>query len=373
MFKPFIKRLAANPAIPSCSYSGTQLFYLYNMPTITPRSRKVTIAIVVAYHYANLLKDLTTYWKSPSNFGVSATPPKVNVYSFGKVFDDGWAQESCLDLQIVCTMNPNANIWVVEAASSSYDDMMRAVTYASNTIKADVLSMSWGDSDNTSTLPYNNVFTNTSVCYCAASGDSNTVSWPAVSPNCLAVGGTTLLWTPNKLPTRTEFTWYDGYAGTGCGYSKTLPQPNYQKKVIPHRNRVIPDVSLLANPYTGFNMVYAGQWTVLGGTSLSAPLFAAFLSLVNQNRINQGKKTLTTVYSSTPNVASPLNYTPLHHVQTYLYSSIYGNASYNSSFNDVTIGNGGSTGVYSAGTKFDIPTGLGSPNCTALCTQLTQF
>jgi len=278
-------------------------------------------------------------------------------------------------------MNPNANIWVVEAKSDTINDLVAAVEYATNTLKADVISMSWGANDSVSFSSYNNRFINTSVCYCAASGDSNSVSWPSVISNCISVGGTTLLWTPNTSTPRTEYTWNMA----GCGYSTSVSQPTYQQNVstISRGYRAIPDISMVANQNTGVYVVYKGAWYMLGGTSIAAPLFAAILSLANQQRFNANKPALTTVYSTTPNATTSNTYVPpVNNLQQYLYKTIYPSSKYASNFYDVTIGsNKGSVAgkpataltTYNAGAKYDLPTGLGSPNCKNLCDELMNL
>ena len=353
-------------------FSGSQLINLYNVPTITKTSnRQVKIAVIVAFSYPGLLNDLNIYWQNSINFGPSATAPKVTVRTMpGATFNDGWAQEECLDVQMVCTINPNANIHVVEAKSDSLVDLFAAVNYATNTIQADVISMSWGMDDDPSLVNYAYPFSNTSVCYCAASGDNNNASWPSVLSNCISVGGTTLLWTPNGSIPRTEFTW----ANAGCGYAVSVPQPAYQKNIanINRTYRVIPDVSLIANNFTSVYTVYKGAWYGVGGTSVGTPIFAGMLSLANQARFNQSKGPLTSVFTNSPS----------NNIQNYMYNNIYtNNTIYSQCFNDIlygndkgsSIGNANNLTNYSAGTKYDIPTGLGSPNCSNLCNQLLNI
>jgi hypothetical protein len=370
-----------NPTIPVQYFNGSQLKSLYNVPNIPVASGKkqATIAIVIAYSYPSLLSDLKMYWQNSSNFGASSNPPTVRVYKMpGATFNAGWAIEECLDVQMVCTINPNANIWVVEAKSSSATDLLAAVKYATNTIQADVISMSWGGNDNTSisSIVNNSYFTDASKCFCASSGDTNTVSWPAVSTNCIAVGGTTLLWTPTTPNQRTEYTWVNA----GSGYSITFPKPSYQSLQNTNAKRCIPDVSLIA----GVNsMVYnycsygtSNPWIRSAGTSVSAPIFAAIVSIADQLRFNQGKSALTSVYSTTP--LTPTSSTPpSNNLQNYLYKTILTNAGkYSSDFNDITIGNnaaGGNSPIYNAATGFDVATGIGSPNVAAFCTDLLNL
>lgn len=100
---------------------------------------------------------------------------------------------------------------------------------------------------------------------------------------------------------------------------------------------------------------------MLGGTSVSAPLFAGMLSLANQMRLNVGKQPL-----STHNGA-------LHSL---LYAIYADPRKYAAAFKDITLGTsagsafaGGLTN-YSEGPGFQVPTGIGSPNCARLCAEL---
>lgn len=361
-----------NPDFPPQYFNGSQIISLYNIPSIKPatvNTYKTTIAIVVAYTYPNLLNDLNTYWTNNINYGPDAIPPTVNVYTMpGATQNVGWGQEECLDVQLICTVNPNANIWVVEAKTAKISDMIAAINYATQVIKADVVSMSWGNTDSIYNNVYNTSFNNPSVTFCAATGDNNSVCWPAVQTNCLAVGGTSLIWTPNSSCTiqRSEYTWN----GAGCGYSRTISQPFYQKMVsnIAHIYRAVPDISLVANPLTSVYTVYDGSWFSVGGTSVSTPIMAGIISIANQQRFNQSKPALTSVFPNANNI------------QNYLYNTILTSPTkYKNDFNDVVIGTGvGSTPssgltTYSSNIGFDITTGLGSPNATNLCNDLASI
>ena len=56
--------------------------------------------------------------------------------------------------------------------------------------------------------------------------------------------------------------------------------------------RNTPDVSLNADPDTGYAIFLNGGWTIFGGTSASTPLWAAFTALVNQKRSANGLSSL---------------------------------------------------------------------------------
>src|SRR6185312_320420 len=89
--------------------------------------------------------------------------------------------------------------------------------------------------------------------------------------------------------------------GAGGGVSALFAQPAYQKGVVPNSlatsvdgtpSRVVPDVSDLADPYTGFQIALrpiiddstlqtgAFEYDTYGGTSLASPITAAKMALV---------------------------------------------------------------------------------------------
>src|SRR5262249_38331118 len=136
--------------------------------------------------------------------------------------------------------------------------------------------------------------------YFAASGDSGAGTiWPAVSPNVVAVGGTTLkLTTLNTVSSETG--WGNGsfsffFGGSGGGFSQFEPIPTYQQGITTVSNgfkltdfgaRLSPDVSYDANPNTGFNVIDAagGGSFIVGGTSAGAPQWAALVAIADQVR-----------------------------------------------------------------------------------------
>ncbi len=110
--------------------------------------------------------------------------------------------------------------------------------------------------------------------------------------------------------------------------------------------REVPDVSALAGPFPYLEYV-SGSWGSWGGTSLAAPLWASLIALSNASAACAGKNV---------GFANPI-----------LYRAA---ASDPSSFNAVTTGNndltGRNGGAYPALAGYDMATGLGTPNGTAL-------
>src|SRR5262249_52688214 len=148
------------------------------------------------------------------------------------------------------------------------------------------VSMSWGLNEVAAERSWDSVFTQPGVTYVAASGDSGAGTiWPAVSPNVLSVGGTTLkLTASNTISSETgwghgSFSWFFG--GSGGGFSQFEPLPSFQTNagISPTLTqfgvRLNPDVAYDADPNTGFLIVSSGTLYGVGGTSAGAPQWAA--------------------------------------------------------------------------------------------------
>ena len=80
--------------------------------------------------------------------------------------------------------------------------------------------------------------------------------------------------------------------------SRAETEPTYQRSVQSTGVRTVPDVSADADPNTGV-LVYTttpsngqGSWYQVGGTSLSAPIWAATIAIADQGRVLAHKGTL---------------------------------------------------------------------------------
>ena len=210
------------------------------------------------------------------------------------------------------------------------------------------------------------------ITVCISSGDDGSgdeltdgrahVDFPSCSPFVLSVGGTMLTANGN---TTVEETWHQGTGvratrggATGGGVSIFTPRPDWQNVKVASLNRgaidgrVIPDVAALAGP-PFYSLVLPDGSDNNGGTSASAPLWAALIARINAKLpANKQQRFLT-----------PLLYQPGPNGK-----------SRGSTCNDITIGNNTSTpepGVgYKAGPGFDAATGWGTPNGTALLATL---
>ena len=218
-----------------------------------------TIAIVDAYNDPNINSDLAAFDKQ---FGLSA-PPSFTVDNLGATTTNaGWALEKSLDVEWAHAVAPEANIVLVEASSASLNALFSAVSYASKLQGVSVVSMSWGTTEFWGESAYDSIFTtpagHNGVTFVAASGDSGAWSgpmYPSVSPNVLAVGGTTLtLAASNTYGSETG--WSDstgGFSGYDSDWRFYESEPSYQTATLQAAGlsygvRTTPDVSFNADP-----------------------------------------------------------------------------------------------------------------------------
>jgi subtilase family serine protease len=92
-------------------------------------------------------------------------------------------------------------------------------------------------------------------------------NYPAGSPYGIGVGGTSVLSSTGPF----EISWYGG----GGGETYLEPTPGFQSGTTyggtPLLRRGVPDVSLDADPESGYEVIVSGTEEVIGGTSASAP------------------------------------------------------------------------------------------------------
>jgi len=305
-------------------------------------SPTTTVAIVDAYGYTNAEADLAVY---RSTFGL---PPCTTANGcFRKVTqtgmqsrypadDNGWSQESALDLDMVSAMCPNCKIILVEATNSSFTNLATAANEAA-LLGANVISNSYGGGE-VGSQSFDAAYTHAGVAVTASTGDDSFAAgpqFPATSPHVIAVGGTSLFQAANARGW-TESAW----AGAGSGCSTVYPKPAWQHD-IQCTKRMEADVSAIADPQTGV-AVYCpnsgrsisqtrSTWLVFGGTSVAAPLIGGVYGA------NGGASLV--MYGSNP------------------YNNLSG-------LFDVTTGSNGVCNSYfcNSGVGYDGPTGLGTPN-----------
>src|SRR5208282_5507288 len=105
-----------------------------NTVATNPSGGAKMIAIVDAYDAPNAARDLAAF---STQFGLPAANFQT-VYASGAkpAWDPGWEFEESLDVQWAHAMAPGAKIVLVEAASNSFSDLMKAEDVASAMVNA---------------------------------------------------------------------------------------------------------------------------------------------------------------------------------------------------------------------------------------------
>lgn len=222
-----------------------------------------------------------------------------------------WASEEALDIEMAHSMAPRAHIYLVEALSNSFDDLFAAEAKAISLVKAaggGEVSNSWGGGEFSGETSNDSKFLGSKVVVFASTGDHEGTEYPSVSPNVVAVGGTTLNRSPATLNFEAETAWEDG----GGGVSGYEARPSYQSaiKSIVGAARGVPDVAAIGNPRTG-TWVYLSYdntydvngvptlepWNIFGGTSVASPLWAAVVNHAGHFSASANAE-LTTIYAN---------------------------------------------------------------------------
>jgi subtilase family serine protease len=326
---------------PAAGIDPTELKSAYNLTGLSASGR--TVAIVDAYGYPNLERDLGVY---RSQFGLPACTRangclRVINQTGGSSLprtDVGWAQEQALDVDAVSAACPDCKILVVQAKTPSFTNLGIAVNTAAKQPGVVAISNSYGGSDAPDSsygAPYNHP----GIAVTASTGDNGYQggSFPASSSYVTAVGGTSLVAAAGTTRGWSESVWNG--AGSGCStYNTALSAAASFGTGC--AKRAMADVSAAADPGKGGLAVYyptnstSSTWGQFGGTSESAPIIAA-------------------VYALSGNTAGYANAIPYAHT-----SGLF----------DVTSGSNGScptTQWCNARAGWDGPTGLGTPNGTS--------
>jgi len=323
------------------------------------------------------VSDVQLYF---SSVGQPLNVPIANVLLDGVVENCGancsGDGETANDIVQAISMAPGASAVIVYGGNSDVDIFNQMAT--DNIAKQMSVSYGWLPPDNTIDDPIFQEFAAQGQNLFVASGDSgaydpvvNPTYYPADDPYITAAGGTQLTTNGAGGPWQSEIGWGGdnmqcGGPGTGSGGgigTDYFAIPNYQELlgVINASNqgsttyRNVPDVASNAdcnNYWVSGGSVMGG----LGGTSLSAPKWAGFMALVNEQVANN-------------------NAPPVGFLNPLIYAISTG-SNYDSDFHDITVGanpnvGGGTYTSYSDVFGYDLVTGWGSPNGQNLINALT--
>ena len=329
-------------------FTPNDLKNAYNLPK--QAAGNPIVAIVDAYDDPTIKNDLDVYSKQ---FGLPILPvckgdiSKTATPCFAKLnqrgspalpkANGGWSVEIALDVEAVHAICANCSILLVEAASPNMNNLMVSVDTAVKA-GATAISNSYGGPEFADEKNFDSHFKHPGIAFTVSSGDSGYgVEYPAASPYVTAVGGTSLyLGTDGKYKTE------DAWSGAGSGCSQFEPKPLWQTD-NKCGGRTVADVSAVADPATGVAIYTTTSpknqkgWFTAGGTSLSSPLIAA-------------------VYALSGNLSTDKNANSLPY-----------NLGSRSNLHDVVGGSNGQCSpsyLCTGKTKYDGPTGLGSPKGT---------
>ncbi len=329
---------------PGCAYTPPAIQAAYNLTGLYNEGYNgagQTIAIVDwcgSYTIQDDANKFSAKFGLPkltaSNFAITYTAPSQCI-AYDQV-------EINIDVEWAHAIAPGASINLVVPPSSDFQDVDEAEFDVANYSLGNVLSGSYASTElytATTELDTENLISEigaaAGISFNFASGDygdygietlRTTVSAPADSPWSTAVGGVSLAlnsdnaiawqsgWGNNQTLLAEEGEVIDPpqgyfYAGSGGGTSECVtknirfrppictggfPKPTYQA-ALRGKERQLPDVSWLADPYTGAAILISipGQlpeqvWQVYGGTSLATPMFSALWAIANQESLAGG-------------------------------------------------------------------------------------
>ena len=345
---------ATTGSCPSQSFCGSDMRAAYYGGTaLTGAGQSVGLFEFVGTDLA----DLNTYFKNAKQTNnvpitlVSTDGTSTSCLASADCDDT----EQTLDMTQALGMAPGLSSLVMYVGST--DSAIFNAMATAKPLNAQLSSSwAWLPVDPSTDNPYFEEFAAQGQNLFDAAGDSGkwTAStefvWPADSAFLTSVGGTDLETSSAGGSWSSETAWADG--GGGISTNK-LAIPSWQVTAAAgcadcsqtYRNG--PDVSANAN-YTFY--VCADQTTcttnVYGGTSFAAPMWAGYLALANQQAVSNGQPSLGFI--------NPALYT------------IGLGSSYDTDFHDITGGNNG----YPATVGYDLATGWGSPNGSALINAL---
>jgi subtilase family serine protease len=312
--------------------------------------------------------------------------------------------EEVLDVEMVHALAPDATVVILLLPPTSLDNTKNAVSAAAASLRAgstegDVISISAAGQIggehcvSRAQVKVVNAALQTAasrhVTVVAASGDIGAVAEPcdvygaltgsarftpvkevnllASDPLVLGAGGTSLTASHTTGVWQDEAGWGlpygdqgSAFQASGGGFSRLFPRPGYQQGVPAiSASRGVPDVSADASGHTGMAIVLSGGGSTIirdsGGTSASAPIWAALIALADQYAGHR----LGLVNPAIYRIARSGRY---HHA-----------------FHDITAGNNtaafppATIAGYRAARGWDPVTGWGSPDAQVLIPLLGRY
>ena len=317
------------------------------------------------YHAA----DITKYESQAKLPNVTLTNVSVDGFGGTPSANLGQVLEVSLDIEMTISMAPGLREVAVYEAASKRNPLDILNQIATDDL-ARQISCSWGLADDDSFDQVYQQFAAQGQSFFQASGDNGAFnsSFPnqqqSDTPFVTLVGGTTLTTGSGKAwHAEAVWNWNTGTTpadtndASGGGISTTYLIPSWQADIDlgsskgSTTRRNVPDVAMTADNI--FVIYNKGSMTSVGGTSCSAPLWAGFAALVNQQAVSNQQPSVGFI--------NPAIY------------AIGTGSTYTVCFHDIKTGNNEtfySPTKFSAVTGYDLCTGWGTPTGSNLVNAL---
>jgi len=314
--------------IGGCGYTPPEIHTAYNLSALYKQGydgRGQTIVIYEQCNTATIQSDANVFSAQYGLPALTSANFSVIEYPVASPCELPDAEES-LDVEWAHAIAPGANLVVLVtpnsvSASGFAQTIDVALLYALANHLGNVISFSYGlpeiffapaDLDQTNLLTQLAAISGVSADF--SSGDSGdytelgipaTVEYPASTQYGTAVGGISL-----ALNSSNAIKWQAGWGnninvldslglvsdpplgsfngGSGGGSSAFFSKPSFQHR-LPGSFRRLPDISWIADFYTGvvITLTFQGfyppqEYFVVGGTSVSCPMFSALWAIANQ-------------------------------------------------------------------------------------------
>ncbi len=417
---------------PGCGYTPSEIQSAYNLSGLYQEGYDGTGQTIVIIDWCGsptVMDDANAF---SARFGLPPlTSSNFKIINTGVSTCAGPNPEINLDVEWAHAIAPGAAIDLVVPPTASFQDVDNAELYAVANGLGNVISGSYGSEEiltPTAVLQQENLINQIAALFGIsanfATGDSGdftrdigppqypaSVLAPADSPYATGVGGVSLAlnsdnsiafqtgWGTNENPLVLSGNIFapptSGFFdfGSGGGPSAFFSKPSFQS-ALPGTSRLLPDVSWLADPFTGGVIaiteggVYPPQqWRVVGGTSLATPMFSALWAIANQEAgvpLGQAARSLYSMpaasitdvlpVGSATNVTGSVNFfgVTAEYSAAQLAAPLNGTTAFYSALRDIplyqdttyVITFGTDTGLRTA-VGWDNVTGLGTPNAKA--------
>ncbi|MBV8212896.1 MAG: S8 family serine peptidase [Verrucomicrobia bacterium] len=305
---------AASPDIggtgPGGSYSASDLRTCYQIPNF---GNLVPETVAVFEQGGFYQSDVDKYLKAMKLTHPPVTFVSVDGYN-GAVDNNDVELEAVLDIDMIIGINPKVQeVLVYEDGNDPFGvAIIDALDQVATDNKAQTLSISYGidevqqgdaqiaaEGQALTQLQTEGITVLVSAgdngAYGRTGGFSNPAQLnapdPGSQPLVTCVGGTTLTTGPGEVYNGEEV-WNRlalGFGATGGGVSSYWPIPSWQLPSYVTGNggsstyRSVPDVGAVGDPLTGVGIYSSpnGGWVQIGGTSVSAPIWGGYISVLN--------------------------------------------------------------------------------------------